>query len=209
MPSGQAIMSTSRTKVRDVMDAIGFLAQQTEVIALRPAAAGPTQFLDVTQQEGRDLADPQFVQRFWRELLSESPHMAQGFQPVEVNGRPGIRIVNTGPAWDRATDYPAFHHALERVEERLGVRVEYQDGRAEFLRSGNDWTKEGTGDGYLQRLSTRRRSALRRRLVNHLQPQTEQWIADAFRQHAPEEFRRFRERLGTPRASTDDKTSEW
>ena len=192
--SGQATLHGQREALLDFMDAIGYLAQQSEVFALRPAASGKTQFFDIVQGDGQQMADPMFVRRFWEELLVEYPKMAQGFQPIRVDGKPGIRIINSDQVWIPQVDYPLFHQALEKVERLLRIEVEYQEGRAEFLRSGNDWTKDKEGNGYLQRFNSRRRSAIRRRLVAQLQPRTEWWITEAFQQHAPGEFRRFHER---------------
>jgi hypothetical protein len=182
-PSAQLDIRASEGDALQVMGIIGYLAQQTSVIASRPSSGGRLAALQIMQHRGRDLAVPDSLQRWWRRLGELEPRLQQGFLPVSVEGCPGIRIIDARRVW-READYPYFERAVQRVAGEMSILTTVERLRVDLLVAGNDWNAHPDGRQYLEMLGSAR-PRLRERLVHTYQPRVARWIEAAFQDRSP------------------------
>ena len=165
--------------VKDYMDAIGYAGQQNEVIATRPMKSGQAYSLDVLQTAGSDLSSDAGRIKFYDALKKAGapPAMVEGFQPIEVNGKPGLRFLKFRGKFKEA-DIQRFEAALKRVQG-FDATVETSHGPVELLSSGNDWSKNDAGQGYLEGLEKRGRREDASWLQSELRPAFEDRVRGA------------------------------
>jgi hypothetical protein len=193
VPSAQLDVEATPLAAANMLDIIGYLAQQIEVMACRHFGTGGKPALQIVEQNGNKLAQPQTVGRFWQRLRRRAPHL-QGFLPVRVNKRPGIRIIDTTSRWT-VQDVVSFDDVLEDVAREFRIRADSRLFTVQFISSGNDWKAHGDGTQYLNRLEQRGQSALARRLVTKYRPQAERWIEYSFKKYVPRSLNQTRSQL--------------
>lgn len=181
-PSAQWDVEATTSDVAILMDSIGYLAQQTEVIASRVQPNGENPALQIVEQGTRKLSLPQLVTKFWKRLRHHSPKFA-GFLPVRINGQPGIRIIDTEKSWT-ARDIISADYVVENVSRELGIKTTTKRFFVQSLSTRNDWKTHPNGSEYLSRLQQRGRGALATKLVRTYRPQVEKWISTAFGKYA-------------------------
>lgn len=157
--------------VRDFMDAVGYLGQQPEVIGARPLQGGNRMAVDIVQRIGNDLANDANRVQFHQDLTKAgAPEaMVQAFQPIEVDGRPGLRFVNSKGNWNEK-QLAVFETAVQKVAGTKNYDLELSNGKIELQRTGNDWSKDSNGQSYQQGLVDRGRLQEARLLGNQLRP---------------------------------------
>lgn len=180
VPSAQMDSEGSDATARIAIGIIGYLAQQTAVIASRRVARGNRPALEIVQTEGRDLADPKVVETFFHRLTAMSAKLGPGFSSIENDGHPGIYIIDSGGSWT-FKDFPRLDSTIKSVSNELQISTDRRRLQVEYLEIGNDWKFYSKGEQYLGRLA----KELRDKLVNTYQPQVEQWIEKAFERFAP------------------------
>jgi hypothetical protein len=181
-PSAQWDVEATSSDAATLMDTVGYLAQQTEVIASRVQPNGESPALQIVEQKTRKFSSPQFVTRFWKRLRHHSPWFA-GFLPVKINGQPGIRIIDTEKSWT-ARDIIRADYVVENVSRELGIKTTTKRFFVQSLSTRNDWKSHSSGSEYLSRLQQRGRGALVTKLVKIYRPQVEKWIRAAFGKYA-------------------------
>ncbi len=150
----------SPESVKDFMDMIGYAFQQTEVINTRPLRSGKNMAIDVMSAGLKEDADQV---KFFAEFLNRSPKekngdpMAPGFQPIVIDGVPGIRLLNFGGNW-RQSNVEKIVDALNDTAASLNIQLEEAVAKQVDLTSTkNDWTEKHNGDTYLDSLRDRGR----------------------------------------------------
>jgi hypothetical protein len=154
--------------VKDFMDMVGYAFQQTEIINTRPLRSGKNMAIDVMSAGLKEDADQV---KFFSEFLSVSPKnkmyydkddnpeglMVLGFQPIVVDGVPGIRLLNFGGNW-RQNHVQEIVEALNKTSASLNIQLESALAtQVDLTRTGNDWIKEHDGKSYLDSLRDRGR----------------------------------------------------
>ena len=182
-PSAQLDARATEQQTRVALDVVGYLAQQTLVIASRRAADGDRAALLITQGSGGDLILPSVAQRFWRRLSEQEPSLNPGFSGTFERGRPGLYLVDTEGDWP--SDNAKLDAAIAAVSKEFKFDTAVSHFRVQYLGLGNDWKQHPHGEEYLQRLTEQGRAGLARRLERIHRPRVERWIAQAFRRHAP------------------------
>jgi hypothetical protein len=146
--------------VQDFMDMVGFAFQQTEIINTRPLRSGKNMAIDVMSAGLKEDADQV---KFFMEFLNNSPKdkdgniMTPGFQPIVIDGVPGIRLLNFDGNW-RQSNVEKIVSALNVTATSLNIKLEEAVAKQVVLtKTGNDWTKEHNGKQYLDSLRDRGR----------------------------------------------------
>jgi hypothetical protein len=191
VPSAQLSLRAKDAKqAQRVLNIIGYLAQQTLVIGSKKTrAAGVRAALEIIENGGRHLSDRKVIEKFWRRLAALSPKLGPGFSAIEINGRPGIYIIDSDGDW-LAEDFTRFDETVRTVSAEFRIETSAEHFQVEYAAIGNDWKTNPDGASYLDRISSEGRSALRRRLVRLYQPQVERWIRNAFKKYAPRALRK-------------------
>lgn len=150
----------SPESVKDFMDMVGYVFQQTEVINTRPLRSGKNMAIDVMSAGLKEDADQI---KFFSEFLNRSPKekdgspMAPGFQPIVIDGVPGIRLLNFDGNW-RQSNVEKIVQALNDTAASLNIQLEEAVAKQVDLTSTkNDWTREHDGKSYLDSLRDRGR----------------------------------------------------
>lgn len=191
--SAQTRVSGSREAMRLFINVLGFLSQQTEIYTFRPCENGNSAFVQIVEMPGETrLAGHQAKIDLFNRLAATSSD-AKGFSPfIDDKGNHGIRIVLT----DRECSQDVIQlmvDNLKKIAEYMKLDVHVDSGRLEFEAAANDWSKDGQGEGYLQRAAQIGRPGIQRRLVGAHRTAIRQSLEDAFRKYAPEELGSFRE----------------
>jgi len=146
--------------VQDFMDMVGFAFQQSEIINTRPLRSGKILSIDVMSAGLKEDADQV---KFFMEFLNNSPKdkngniMTPGFQPIVIDGVPGIRLLNFDGNW-RQSNVEKIVSALNVTATSLNIKLEEAVAKQVVLtKTGNDWTKEHNGKQYLDSLRDRGR----------------------------------------------------
>jgi hypothetical protein len=184
VPSAQLDTRATEAQTRAALDVIGYLAQQSLVIASRRGPFGDRAALQVTQTAGGDLASPARAQKFWRRLSGLEPKLNPGFSGTLADGRPGLFIIDTDGDW-LTLDEEKFDAAAAAASKEQGVKTSVEHFRVGYVAAGNDWKQYPRGEQYLKRLSDGGRRALAARLERVYRPRVERWIAEAFARRGP------------------------
>jgi len=140
---------------------LGYLLQQTEVWVNAPKAItkSPKNFsIDIVEFEGETLRDGDRLTELFDAIISEEPNeLFRGYQPIVVDGKPGIRILITNDAVKASplTKAQAVAYIQEFANGKLGeitgrlkFDAEVDIMEADLTQIRNDWTKDKTGGGY-------------------------------------------------------------
>ena len=141
------------------MIAIGFVAQQTEVIALRPNLVGATRCLDIIFAKNVDLP------RAWSDLRAAAPAI-HGYMPLfDTDFAQGMRVIDESQTWTEH-DMVDIARALDMLSARYQVDIAVDELRLDFLKVGNDWEKYPDGQSYLAGIAPGQRSEVAQRLAD-------------------------------------------
>jgi hypothetical protein len=191
--SAQTRVSGNPEAIRLFINVLGFLSQQTEIYTFRPRENGNQAFVQIVEIQGETrLAGHQAKIDLFNRLTATSRN-AKGFSPfIDDGGNHGIRIVITDRECSR-DEIQVMLDNLKKIGEDMKLDVHVDSGRLEFEAAANDWSKDGQGEGYLQRAAQIGRSGIQRRLVGAHRTAIRRSLENAFRKYAPEELRSFRE----------------
>jgi adenosylhomocysteine nucleosidase len=179
VPSAQLDARATEAQTRAALDVIGYLAQQSLVIASRREPFGGRAALQVTQTAGGDLASPANAQKFWQRVSALEPKLKPGFSGTLAGGRPGLFIIDTDGDW-LTFDEEKFGAAVAAASKEQNITTSVEHFRVEYVSAGNDWKQYPKGEQYLKRLSDGGRRALAAKLERIYRPRVERWIASAF-----------------------------
>lgn len=179
VPSAQLDTRADEAQARAALDVIGYLAQQSLVIASRREPSGGRAALRVTQTRESDLASPAAAQKFWRRLSGLAPKLTPGFSGTLDGGRPGLFIIDTDGDW-LASDEETFEAAAAAASKEQNFTTTVEHFRVLYVGAGNDWKRYPKGEQYLKRLRDAGRRALASKLERVYRPRVERWIAAAF-----------------------------
>ena len=189
VPSAQLEIEATDATAEDAMNILGYLAQQTTVIASRKIETGNRPALQIIQTSGRNLANPKFVEDFWHRLGESAPKLQPGFSAIEMGGRPGIYIIDSDGDWLAKDLKTRFNLIIDRVSREFGISTATSIFTVDYVERSNNWKLDANGEQYLRKFDEKGMSALRQRLVNEYQPKVEEWIRKAFEKYAPEALR--------------------
>lgn len=140
---------------------LGYLLQQTEVWVNAPKSLtkNPRNFaVDIIETSGEKLRDGNALSDLFQRLIDEDPNgLFRGYQPIIIDGKPGIRILITQDAIKesplsiaKAKDYiiDFANNKLGGITDDLQFDAEIDIMEADLTQLRNDWTKDKTGGGY-------------------------------------------------------------
>jgi hypothetical protein len=140
---------------------LGYLLQQTEVWVNTPKAMtkNPKNFsIDIVETTGESLRDSDRLTELFDRIINEEPNgLFRGYQPIIVEGKPGIRILITDDAVKESplTKAKAIEYIQEFANTKLGditdelnFDAEIDIMEADLTRLRNNWEEDQTGGGY-------------------------------------------------------------
>jgi nicotinic acid mononucleotide adenylyltransferase len=144
--------------VRDFMDMVGYTFQQTMMISVRPLKSGKQHSVDIMFDD----ASAGKEQEFFKALLDYSSNdevvLAPGFQQLNIDGHSGVRLLNFKGHWSKS-QIEQLQLSIAFAADQSGVTIrEAMDFPINLENSENDWTKQKTGEAYLDSLRNRGRS---------------------------------------------------
>jgi hypothetical protein len=140
---------------------LGYLLQQTEVWVNAPKTLtkNPKHFaVDIIETSGENLRDGSALGDLFQRLIDEDPNgLFRGYQPIVIDGKPGIRILITQDAIKesplsaaKAKEYIVdfANNKLGRITDDLQFDAEIDIMEADLTQLRNDWTEDKAGGGY-------------------------------------------------------------
>jgi|DEB0MinimDraft_10_1074344.scaffolds.fasta_scaffold08320_2 hypothetical protein len=140
---------------------LGYLLQQTEVWVNAPKTLtkNPKNFaVDIIETSGENLRDGSALGDLFQRLIDEDPNgLFRGYQPIVIDGKPGIRILITQDAIKesplsaaKAKEYIVdfANNKLGKITDDLQFDAEIDIMEADLTQLRNDWTEDKTGGGY-------------------------------------------------------------
>ena len=140
---------------------LGYLLQQTEVWVNSPKAMtkNPKHFsIDIVETTGESLRDSDKLTALFDKIIAEEPNgLFRGYQPIMIDGKPGIRILITDDAVKASplTKAKAIEYIQEFANTKLGditdelnFDAEIDIMEADLTRLRNNWEEDQTGGGY-------------------------------------------------------------
>ena len=140
---------------------LGYLMQQTEVWVNSPKTMtkNPKHFsIDIVETTGESLREGKALTNLFDAIISEEPNeLFRGYQPIEIDGKPGIRILITDDAVKASplTKAKAMAYIQEfangklgEITDRLNFDAEIDIMEADLTRLRNNWEEDKQGGGY-------------------------------------------------------------
>jgi hypothetical protein len=78
--------------------------------------------IDIVQLNGRNLADPVFVESVIDSICEAGPNGSFGYLYIEVDGHPSLRLLNTGRIW-KPEDFQDIHSVIRDLSVQQGIRT--------------------------------------------------------------------------------------
>lgn len=190
--------------IQDFMDMVGYVLQQTSVIATRPMTRGNGTAIDVVAE---GLQDQETADAFFNELRKHTKKV-EGYQQIEVDGKPALRFMKLGGIWSPNV-IAGIADAINVTSEVMGLQLEdLQAKNISLEEASNDWTVDQNGEAYLRSLDQRGRVQEAERLVRRYPPQgVDQGLDGEVFWRSPEhgratEFKEARRKTGRPAEPT-------
>lgn len=146
--------------VDDFMDMVGYVFQQTEVINTRSLPSGKNMAIDIMAPA---FATVDGSTSFFSTFLNYSPKdkngdpLAPGFQQINIDGMPGIRLLNFAGNW-RQKQAQEILDAANKAASDLNIQLNNSLVSQVVLTSTkNDWSENKDGQAYLSSLRNRGR----------------------------------------------------
>ena len=140
---------------------LGYLMQQTEVWVNAPKTMtkNPKHFsIDIVETTGKSLREGKALTNLFDAIIAEEPNeLFRGYQPIEIDGKPGIRILITDDAVKASplTKAKAMAYIQEfangklgEITDRLNFDAEIDIMEADLTRLRNNWEEDKQGGGY-------------------------------------------------------------
>lgn len=146
--------------VLDFINAIGYAAKQSSVIATRVLKSGKQMGYDIPS---RELTDGAVAQEFFAALhaIPGMTDLAPGYQ----QSARGLRLLNFAGHWS-AKQLAALDAAVQAAAEKTGVQVgDPLHYAVEIVEASNDWQTQPDGQAYQKSLRDRGRAEIAGRLA--------------------------------------------
>jgi len=149
---------------------LGFYLQQTEVWvnAPKPITKNPQNFsIDILEDGSETLRDSNKLRTLFEALIEAEPRgLIRGYQPVVIDGKPGIRVIVTKDTIASAakearkagekvkqSDLVQYvqdfaNNELEQVLEQVDIYAQVDIMESDLTILGNDWKVDKDGKGY-------------------------------------------------------------
>ena len=140
---------------------LGLLLNQTEVWVNAPKSITkhPKHFaVDIIEDGSESLRDSDKLKSLFEALVEAEPNgLFRGYQPIIVDGKPGIKIIiddaaikqsplSKAQAQDYILDFA--NKRLSEITDKLEINAEVDIMETELTKLRNDWTKDKDGGGY-------------------------------------------------------------
>lgn len=140
---------------------LGLLLNQTEVWVNAPKSItkNPKHFaVDIIEDGSESLRDSDKLKSLFEALVEAEPNgLFRGYQPIIVDGKPGIKIIiddaaikqsplSKAQAQDYILDFA--NKRLSEITDKLEINAEVDIMETELTKLRNDWTKDKDGGGY-------------------------------------------------------------
>ena len=140
---------------------LGLLLNQTEVWVNAPKSItkNPKHFaVDIIEDGSESLRDSEKLKSLFEALVEAEPNgLFRGYQPIIVDGKPGIKIIiddaaikqsplSKAQAQDYILDFA--NKRLSEITDKLEINAEVDIMETELTKLRNDWTKDKDGGGY-------------------------------------------------------------
>ena len=140
---------------------LGYYLNQTEVWINAPKTItkNPKHFaVDIIQDNGNQLREGDMLTQLFDGIIGEEPNgLFRGYQPIVIEGKPGIRILIDDTAIKqsplskaKAQEYilDFANNKLSDITDGLGLDVSVDVMEADLTKLRNDWTEDPSGGSY-------------------------------------------------------------
>jgi len=174
-------------------DTVGYLANQTEVWAVREVSKNAQDangiLLDIVEIGSKKIEDGDNLQAVWRKLNEFNPEVFQGYQPLSYEGKSGIRVI-VPFKYNPFKNKPELRKYVEENKENFTAVIDevfpgenkfdinLADGNIRF--HNNDWTESKNGESYLERLERSTNGEITRSLRVSDRPEFEAFLQGLF-----------------------------
>jgi len=161
----QQAIATKETAVQAAAR-LGLLLNQTEVWvnSVKPMTKTPQSYaVDIVQAEGNDLRQSEVLTALFNAIIEKDTNkLFRGYQPIVIDGQPGIRILipketikdsplSLANAKQFILDFT--NNELAGITDGLNIDTENFVMESEIIQLKNDWTKDKAGGNYKNRIS--------------------------------------------------------
>ena len=149
--SGNWSVTGTPEQVGRFANAMGYYADQTEVLASRIDPAGKSQGIDITSSRPQIFRDPKLLKAYWQSLRGKLPQeLLSGAMPVNKGLHAGIRALDLDGSWT-PENVQQIIQAARAAGEEIGVDIDTGDRRFEISSYNNDWKQNPNGETYTLR----------------------------------------------------------
>ena len=183
--SPNMVLNVSATDqgMENIMNVIGYLAQQDAVYAFGPKHNAKGVGIDIYDKNGK-FADEKILKKIYSKLVQASPWDKGGYirgaSQTIVNGQPALRIVleNTTAKGKKVSEVQANNKKLQKQRKAelkpyiielvndLDLDIIVDSFQAQVFKAENNWKDQPNGESYRQRISENFRPPISRRIQN-------------------------------------------
>ena len=152
---------------------LGFMLNQTEVWvnSAKEITKGAKHFgVDIVEEGSNNLRNSESLKQLFELIIEADPNgLFRGYQPIIVNGKPGIRIIiddvaikasplTKAKAQDYIKEFAGTKGSLNNILENLNFDVKAAITEVELTKLRNDWKEKPNGEGYREYFSDQTRA---------------------------------------------------
>ncbi len=180
--------------VRDVMRAVGYLQQQTEVMGYKIFGENTTntKLGAVIVPKGNIFKDSKIVNEIWQKLHQAYPDLFLGYSTHMYEDTPSLLMLMDRNAQEvhLLQEAGQAHRAVQMVAEDMGIDLSLDSIFYRTESVVNDWQENPNGESYIQGYSEERQSAIVNRLDNFKQQQLEPTLSKEITRQAERDKQR-------------------
>jgi hypothetical protein len=156
----------SREAATDAAAKLGYMLNQPEVWVntAKEITKNPNHFaLDIVEVGEKSLQDSDVVKSLFEQIMNNDPEkLFQAYQPIIVDGKPGIRLIIDSEAIKKSSLKKAeilpyiqefTENGLNEIIKDLDFDVETFISEIELKKLVNNWEKQKNGQGYIDNFS--------------------------------------------------------
>ena len=152
---------------------LGFMLNQTEVWvnSAKEITKGAKHFgVDIVEEGSNNLRNSESLTQLFEMIIEADPNgLFRGYQPIIVDGKPGIRIIiddvaiknsplTKAKAQDYIKEFAGTEGGLNNILENLNFDVKAAITEVELTKLRNDWKEKPNGEGYREYFSDQTRA---------------------------------------------------
>ncbi|QDP51576.1 MAG: hypothetical protein Unbinned2026contig1000_31 [Prokaryotic dsDNA virus sp.] len=175
---------------------LGYMLNQTEVWvnSAKTLTKNPKHFsVDIVETGSTNLRNSETLKELFEKIVEADPNgLFRGYQPIMVNGKPGIKIIIDKDAIKRSPltieqaknyiiDFVSPEGKLTNLTNDLNFDVNININESELTKLGNNWTKDNKGGSYKSNIGNIRGSSSKVRSRTDLDTDGEE-LTNFFRQ---------------------------